>query len=170
MSRWFPAPLASALVFVVWLLLNNTVDAAHLLLAGLLAVALPLVTARLVPERPTIHDWGAAAKLALVVLYDIVKSNVEVARRILGPERAIRSRFVWVPLDLRDRHGILALAGMITMTPGTVSSELSPNRRHLLVHVLHIEGGEAGVADLIAGIKQRYERPLIRIFEGGGGR
>jgi len=170
MSRWFPAPMASSLVFIVWLLLNNTVDPAHLLLAAVLAVVLPIATARMVPDRPKILDWGAALRLAAVVLYDIVVANVEVARRILGPERAIQSRFVWVPLDLRNPHGILALAGMITMTPGTISSELSPNRRHLLVHALHVEGGEQGAADLIAGIKQRYEQPLIRIFDGEGER
>jgi multicomponent K+:H+ antiporter subunit E len=170
MSRLLPAPMASALVFLVWLLLNNTVDPAHLLLAAVLAVALPIATARLVPDRPRILDWGALLRLALVVFYDIVVANIEVARRILGPERAIRPRFVWVPLDLRDPHGILALAGMITMTPGTISSELSPDRRHLLVHALHVEGGEQGAADLVAGIKQRYEQPLIRIFDGGNTR
>jgi multicomponent K+:H+ antiporter subunit E len=168
MSRWLPAPLASALVFGVWLLLNNTVDPAHLLLAAVLAVALPLLTARLVPDRPKILDWGAALRLALVLLHDIVISNIEVARRILGPERAIKPRFVWVPLDLRSPHGILALAGMITMTPGTISAELSPDRRQLLVHALHVEGGEQGAAELVAGIKQRYEQPLIRIFDGAG--
>jgi multicomponent K+:H+ antiporter subunit E len=167
MSRLFPAPLASSLVFAVWLLLNNTIDPAHLVLAAVLAVALPHATARLVPDRPKVLDWGAALRLAAVVLYDIVVANIEVARRILGPERAIRPRFVWVPLDLTNPHGILALAGMITMTPGTISSELSPDRRHLLVHALHVDGGEDGAAQLVAGIKQRYEAPLIRIFDGG---
>ena len=166
MSRLFPSPLSSVLVFVVWLLLNGTLDPAHVLLAAVLAVAIPRFTAPLRPDRPRIRHWGVALRLAVVVLWDIVKSNVEVARRILGPEGRITPQFVWVPLALKSPHGVLTLAGMITMTPGTISAEVSPDHRHLLVHALHVDGGEAGAADLIAAIKQRYEAPLIRIFDG----
>lgn len=166
MTRLIPSPIASALVFLVWLLLNNTLDLAHVLLAGVLAVALPLITAPLRPDPPRIHRLDLAFRLALVVLRDIVVSNIEVARRILGPERAIQPRFVWVPLALKSPHGVLTLAGMITMTPGTISAELSPDGRHLLVHALHVDGGDVGAAALIATIKERYERPLIQIFDG----
>ena len=167
MSRYLPSPLSSVLVFCVWLLLNDTLDPAHVLLAAVLALVIPRVTAPLRPDPPRIGQWGVAARLAVVVLWDIVKSNIEVARRILGPEAAIEPRFVWVPLALKSPHGVLTLAGMITMTPGTISAELSPDHRHLLVHALHVEGGEAGAAELVAGIKQRYEQPLIQIFDGG---
>jgi multicomponent K+:H+ antiporter subunit E len=161
-----PAPLTSALIFAVWLLLNNTLHPAHLLLAVLLALAIPWATARLQPDDLRVHDWPAALRLLGVLLWDIVVSNIEVARRILGPENKLSPRFVWVPLAVRDPHGIFVLAGMITMTPGTVSAQLSPDHRHLLVHALHVEGGEAGDAALVQTIKQRYERPLMRIFEG----
>ena len=113
------------------------------------------------PERPRLKAWGTIVRLGLVVLRDILVSNVDVARRVLGPERAIRSRFVWVPLAIRDPHGIVALAGIITMTPGTLSSELSEDRRFLLVHALHCDDEAALVAD----IKARYEAPLVEIFE-----
>lgn len=166
MKRLFPTPMSSVLVFFVWLLLNNTLDPAHVLLAAFLAFAVPLVTSPMRPGRPRIRNWGVAMRLAAVVMWDIVKSNIEVARRILGPEQAIQPRFVWVPLELKNPHGVLTLAGMITMTPGTISSELSPDHSHLLVHVLHVEGGAAGEASVVDGIKERYERPLIRIFEG----
>jgi len=100
-------------------------------------------------------------KLGLVVLWDIVLSNIEVARRILGPEDAIKPAFVWVPLDLTDPHAIVSLAGIITMTPGTLSAELSPDRLHLLVHAFNVDDEAA----LIAQIKARYEAPLKEIFE-----
>ena len=95
------------------------------------------------------------------MLGDIVKSNIVVARQVLGPESRIRPAFVWVPLDIRDPHGIVALAGIITLTPGTLSSELSDDRRHLLVHAFNVDDEQA----LIAEIKQRYEAPLREIFE-----
>lgn len=156
-----PAPLLSLVLFVSWLLLNNTVDPAHLLLAAVLALAIPWFTEPLRPERPRPRRWGVAGKLALVVLWDIVLSNIEIARRILGPESAIRPRFVWVPLSIRDPHGIVTLAGIITMTPGTLSSDLSEDRRWLLVHAFNVDDEAA----LVATIKRRYEAPLREIFE-----
>lgn len=160
MRRLLPAPLLSATLFVVWLLLNNTLDPAHVALAALLAVVVPWFTEPLRPERPRIGKPLMIARLGLVVLWDIVLSNIEVARRILGPESAIKPAFVWVPLDLTDAHAILSLAGIITMTPGTLSAELSPDRRHLLVHAFNVDDEVA----LIAQIKARYEMPLKEIF------
>jgi len=160
-KRLLPAPLLSATLFVVWLLLNNTLDPAHLALAALLAIVVPQFTERLRPEQPRVRCPLVIARLALTVLWDIVLSNIEVARRILGPEAAITPRFVWVPLDLGDPHAILALAGIITMTPGTLSADLSPDRRHLLVHAFNVDDEAA----LVAQIKARYEAPLKEIFE-----
>lgn len=161
MKRWLPTPLMSALLFVVWLLLNNTLDPAHVVLAALLAVVVPRFTDRLRPERPRIRKPLAIARLGLVVLGDIVLSNIEVARRILGPEDAIRPAFVWLPLDITDPHAIVSLAGIITMTPGTLSAELSADRRFLLVHAFNVDDEAA----LVAQMKARYEAPLKEIFQ-----
>ncbi len=161
MRRWLPAPLLSATLFIVWLLLANTLDPAHLVLGALLAIVVPWFTEELRPERPRIRRPLLVARLGLTVLWDIVLSNVEVARRILGPESAIRPRFVWIPLALTDPHAILALAGIITMTPGTLSADLSPDGSHLLVHAFNVDDEAA----LIAQIKARYEAPLKEIFE-----
>lgn len=160
MKRWLPSPLLSLAVFVAWLLLVATVEPAHLLLAALLAVLLPLSVRRLREEHARMRRPGVAMKLALVVLWDIVLSNIEVARRILGRESRIHPGFVWIPLDIRNPHGIAALAGIITMTPGTLSAELSPDRRHLLVHCFHLEDAAATIAQ----IKARYETPLREVF------
>ena len=161
MKRLLPAPLLSATLFLVWLLLNNTVDPAHIVLAAVLAIVVPWFTEALRPERPRVRRPLAIVRLGWVVLWDIVLSNIEVARRILGPESAIKPRFVWVPLALTDPHAILSLAGIITMTPGTLSAELSPDRRHLLVHAFNVDDEAA----LIAQIKARYEAPLKEIYE-----
>jgi multicomponent K+:H+ antiporter subunit E len=160
MKSWLPAPLLSLAVALVWLLLVGTVAPAHLLLAAVLAVALPLVSQRLQPERANLRRPLLAAALALRVLGDIVVSNIEVARRILGRQSRIHPGFIWIPLDIRNPYGITTLAGIITMTPGTLSSELSPDRRHLLVHCFHLEDAAA----MIATIKRRYEAPLREIF------
>lgn len=160
MKSWLPSPLLSLSVFVVWLLLVATVEPAHLLLAAVLALVLPLAAQRLREERAGMRRPLLAARLALRVLWDIVLSNIEVARRILGRESRIHPGFVWVPLDIRNGHGIATLAGIITMTPGTLSAELSADQRHLLVHCFHLEDAAATIAQ----IKRDYETPLREIF------
>ena len=159
--RLLPSPPISLLLFVAWLMLNASLSAGHLLLAAVFAVAVPLVTERLRPEKARLRHLFVAARLAAVVLKDIVLSNVEVARRILGPESAIQPRFVWLPLRLRDPHALVALAGIITLTPGTLSAEISADRRHLLIHAFNVEDEAA----LIRDIQTRYEAPLRQIFE-----
>jgi len=158
---WLPAPLLSAVLFTVWLLLNNTLDPAHIVLAAALALVVPRFTERLRPDKPRLQRPATIVRLGFTVLWDIVVSNIEVARRILGPEAAINPRFVWVPLDIRDPNGILALAGIITMTPGTLTADLSEDRRFLLVHAFDVNDEAA----LIAQIKARYEKPLREIFD-----
>lgn len=159
-KRLLPSPFLSAGLFMTWLLLNESVSVGHLLIAALLACALPVLTRRLRAEPARLQAPRTIARLGAVVLKDIVLSNIELTRRVLGPEDAIQPRFVWVPLDIRSPHGIVALAGIITMTPGTLSAELSDDRRHLLVHAFNV----ADEAALVADIKTRYETPLREIF------
>lgn len=160
MKRLLPQPLLSASLLALWLLLNNSLTPAQLLLGALLAWLLPAITAPFWPQPVRLRRPLLAVRLLARVLVDIVVANLEVARRILGPESALTPRFVWVPLDIGQPWGIAALAGIITLTPGTVSAQLTADRRFLLVHALNETDPEA----LVATIKARYERPLMEIF------
>jgi multicomponent K+:H+ antiporter subunit E len=160
-KRPLPHPLLSLVLWLSWLALNNTVAPAHVVLGALLAWVLPLTGMHLADGTwPHLHRPGVALKLALRVLGDIVVSNVEVARRVLGPESSIRPGFVHVPLDLTDDWAITTLAGIITMTPGTLTADIAEDRSYLLVHAFHVDDAEA----IIASIKTRYEAPLKEIY------
>lgn len=161
MRRLLPHPLLSLVLWASWLALNNTLAPAHLMLGALLAWVLPLTGLRLTDGTwPRMHRPLVAVRLALRVLRDIVVSNVDVARRVLGPESAIHPGFLKVPLDLTDDWAITTLAGIITMTPGTLTADVAPDRSYLLVHAFHIEDAAAIIVD----IKTRYEAPLKEIY------
>lgn len=161
MSRLFPHPLLSAALLVVWLLLNNTVAAGHILLGALLAVAVPLAIEPFWRRERIFRRPQVLLRLVPIVLWDIVVANVTVARLVLGPLRRLEPRFIEVPLEVTHPFAISALASIVTMTPGTVSAVVSEDRRRLLVHGLHVPD-EAAV---IASIKVRYEAPLKELFE-----
>ncbi len=161
MRRLLPHPLLSLVLWLSWLALNNTIAPAHIVLGGLLAWVLPLAGLHLADGNwPHLRRPGLALRLVLRVLWDIVVSNVVVARRVLGPEAAIQPGFVRVPLDLTDDWAITALAGIITMTPGTLTADVAADRSYLLVHAFHVDDADA----IVALIKTRYEAPLKEIY------
>ena len=160
LRRVFPSPALSITVVAFWLLMSDSFDLGQLLLGMLLGVVIPLFAARLDREFARLGSLRPIPKLLAVVLWDILVSNLRVAAQVLGPEHKLKPGFIWVPLDIANIHGIAALTSFITLTPGTVSAALSEDRRHLLVHVLHLEDANA----LINEIKSRYEAPLMEIF------
>ena len=160
LRRLFPSPALSLTVVAFWMVMSSSFDLGQLLLGMLLGVVIPLFATRLDREFARIGRLRSVPRMLGVLLWDIVQANVTVALQVLGPERKIRPGFIWVPLDIDNIHGIAALTSIITLTPGTVSSALSDDRRHLLVHVLNLDDAD----DVIRQIKTRYEAPLMEIF------
>ncbi len=158
--RLVPMPMHSVLLFVVWLLLNNSLEPGHLLLAALFAIAIPLLTSGMQDPQPSITKPWLSVRYVFRVLGDIVVANFEVAKLVLGPVRTLNPAFVAVPIEIQYEFPITILASTVSLTPGTVSAEVSDDHCWLYVHVLHLEDKEA----LIASIKQRYETPLKEIF------
>lgn len=158
---WLPHPALSIYMWGLWLLLVNDVTAGHILLGAVLAWLIPFLTQRFWPEAMTMHKPLVATRFVLLVLWDIVIANAVLAVRILGPSSKLRPAFMVLPLDLQQDFAITLLASTISLTPGTVSADLSPDRRALLIHVLHVDDIDAS----ISAIKQRYEVPLKEIFE-----
>ena len=161
-QRWLPHPLLTALLTGFWLLLLNDFSMGGLVLGLILGTLIPLYTTNFWPTPPRIKSYPNAAAYFFLVMWDIVVANVQVAYWILfWKNEQLQSKFFTVPLDIRVPEGIATLAGTITMTPGTVSSDLSADGKALLVHGLHVPD-EAGT---IANIKSRYEARLLEIFE-----
>ncbi len=162
LRRLFPHPYLTLLLIVTWMLLVNGTKLGSLVMAIILGTVIPLLTAPYWPNRPRLRNLPAIIGYVLVVLYDIVKSNFIVARIVLFmPKADIQPAWVTVPLDLQTPEAITVLAGTITMTPGTLTADMSSCGRALLVHCLHAPD-PAAVRDEI---KARYEARLKRIFE-----
>jgi multicomponent K+:H+ antiporter subunit E len=160
--RWLPTPPLSLALFVVWLLLNQSLDAATLLLAAILAVAVPLLTRSLRPATARMRRPGVALRLGGAVAHDLVQSALSVAWLLLTRRSdRMAPRFVHVPLEVRDPNALAVLAMIICLTPGTAWGEISFDRTSLLIHVFDLDD----VPAFVAMVKSRYERPLMEIFE-----
>ena len=162
MRRWLPSLVLSAALWALWLLLNDSLEPAHLLLGLVLGLVVPLMAAPLKPRGPRLRKPLVLARLILRVGGDVVLSALQVAAVIVrAGGRPPRGAFVKVPLDLHDPHGLAALAIITAVVPGTVWSELAADHASLLIHVFDLEDEAA----FIAQYKGRYELPLKEIFE-----
>lgn len=158
--RLTPRPFMTLALMLSWLALNQTLALGHVLLGAVLGFVIAHFASPAFPggTRPRVR---VAIRLTGVVLLDIVVANLQVAVRILGPQDRLKPAFVWVPLDVHRPESITLLASIITLTPGTLSAELSNDRCHLLVHGLDVPDAD----ELVATIKQRYERPIQELLE-----
>lgn len=160
--KYLPHPILTLVLAVVWVLLINDLSLGGALFGLILGWLVPLFTSAYWPGVPRVRRPLKIAAYALLVLRDIVVANLQVAYLILFKRNAdLRSRFFAVPLDLRTPEAIAILAGTVTMTPGTVSCDLSSDGGSLLVHGLDVPDPAAAAAD----IKRRYESRLKEIFE-----
>lgn len=163
MRRWIPFPLMMVALVMMWLILTGSFSIAQLALGTIVALVASGTMVLLRPEGVRVRLTRAILQLVLIVLADIVRSNIAVARIIVS-RRAKSDRrwgFISVPLDLKNQSGLATLAVILTATPGTLWMEHDERRNVLLIHVLDLIDKQHWI-DLIKG---RYERLLMEIFE-----
>ena len=163
MKHLLPHPIVSLGLCVLWLLLNQSLSAAHLVFGVLLGIAVPWLSRRLLPlGYPRMRAPLTILRLLVMATVEIVRSCFNVSRIILsGNKRQVNAQFILIPLTIRDPYGLAMLSCLITMTPGTVWVEILPERYELSMHVFDLH--DAGW--WVDTIKNRYEAPLITIFE-----
>jgi multicomponent K+:H+ antiporter subunit E len=158
-NRLLPYPFVSSLVAISWLMLNHSLDPFDIVVAIILAIIIPKLVQPFILHTPQIQ-WSKAVVLILVVLKDIILSNLRVAKQVLGPVDKLHPKWYRVPLDTDDDYVNTLLAMIITTTPGTVTAGIDQERGDILVHALSCDDTEADILD----IKTRYEAPLLEIF------
>jgi multicomponent K+:H+ antiporter subunit E len=161
-SRIVPHPLLTVALIMAWLLLNRF-SVGHLVLGTAVALVAGKSMSALQPARPRVRRWDLIPMLVGIVLFDIVRSNIAVARLILtgGRHGRRRSGFIEIPLELRDPTALAILSVIVTATPGTAWMQYDARRAAVLLHVFDLVD-EAGWIDLVKG---RYEHLLLEIFQ-----
>ena len=161
-KRLLPHPMLSVILVVVWCLLANALSLGTVFLGVVLGILVPIVTAAYWPHRSATPKLFRLTAYVLMVMWDIAIANVKVALIVLFKRNAaMQSAWLVIPLELKTPEAITILAGTITLTPGTVSADMSDDGHSLLVHALD----SPDPAEEVRGIKDRYERRLKEIFE-----
>lgn len=108
-----------------------------------------------------LHKVAHAITLTAFFAWELLVANVRVALDVLSPRTTIRPAVLAIPLDITSDAEILLLSALINITPGSVTIDLSEDRRTLFVHVMHMTSPEVSRHE----IKTGFERRVKRLFE-----
>jgi multicomponent K+:H+ antiporter subunit E len=156
-----PHPILSTTIVLFWLLLNQSLAIAHILLGVLLALIGGWAVSFLEPETARVRRPSLFLRLLGRVFADVIASNIAVIRIVFSRAPASVPGFLAVPLELTNPYGLAILSCIITSTPGTAWIDYDRTSGTLLMHVLDLDDE----ARWIVAIKNRYESLLLEIFE-----
>jgi multicomponent Na+:H+ antiporter subunit E len=97
--------------------------------------------------------------LLIFLPFEIIKANIQVAIAVLSPANNVKPGIVAVPTELETEWGIMLLANSITLTPGTITLDVSKNKKVLYVHCLALENPES----FVQSIKDVFEKKILRL-------
>lgn len=160
MNRFLPYPLLWLALLGMWLGLNGSVAPGQVLLGAVIATVACWSVRQLEPPKPRLRRIGTILQLTAHVISDIVRSNIAVVKLIVTG-RAPQSRFVTIPLELREPNGLAILACIVTATPGSAWIEYDSILSQVTIHVLDT----ADEAAWNAALKRDYEQRLMEIFQ-----
>ena len=146
---------------LAWVAITGSTHAGNVLLGfGATYAVLWWVRPVLGPTR-YFEKLPAGLVLAAGFAWELVKSNFRVAYDVITPKANRRPGIVAVPLDAKAEFEIMLLANLVTLTPGTLSLDVSTDRSVLYVHAMFIDEDEEEVR---RSIKQRFERRVIALL------
>lgn len=156
-----PHPFLTLMLACVWTILQNEVSSGMVVFGILLGIIIPWGTSIWWPDTPKGFHLGKMITYSILVVWDIIIANIQVAWIVLSvPNSKLKPAWIVIPLKLHQPEAITILAGTITLTPGTVSADLSDGGHSLLVHVLHTDDPDAVTEKIMT----RYQRRLKEIF------
>lgn len=105
--------------------------------------------------------WPKLISFVLFFFYELVKANLQVAYEVSTPNYRMSPGIVMVPLDVQSNAGITLLANMISLTPGTLSLDVSNDKKVLFVHAMYVSDRE----EFVSSIKNGFEKRILEILK-----
>lgn len=153
--------------FLAWILLSFSTDRQHLLMGVIAAFIVASTMGDMFTQRA--HNWLNPRRYFWFVVYmfvfgwECIKSNLDVACRVLHPRLAINPGIVKVKTALRTETALTFLANFITLTPGTLSVDVDAEEGYLYIHWIDVKAQDVEGAS--RSIVSNFERILKEVFE-----
>jgi multicomponent Na+:H+ antiporter subunit E len=151
--------ILNLIIAVVWMLLNDEWNVANLIIGYLLGLGFIIALRRFLPQEFYLQQVWQILKLLTLFTKELVLSNIAVIGYILRPKMNFRPGIVALQTELTSDWEITLLACLITLTPGTLTLEVSPDQRTLYIHAMDIQDAEL----LAQQIKGTFEKAIMEV-------
>jgi len=148
------------LLTFVWVALTGSFTFANFASGFVLSFAILWVVHARKSEFRYLRTIGRIIAFFFSYLFEMIKSNINVASHVIKPISALKPGIVEVPLEAKTSLEITLLANLVMLTPGTLSMDVSTDRSVLYVHAMYIEDKQKFIDE----IKNSYEKPLLKIL------
>lgn len=152
--------LLNLLLALVWLTLTGNLEPANFVIGFVVGYIVLRITRRALPRTGYFHKFPLVMRFAAFFLWELVRANMKVAHDVLTRRHHMKPGVVAIPLDLETDAEIVLLANLVTLTPGTLSLDVSDDRRFLYMHAMYIDDVDA----FRASIKQGFERRVMELL------
>jgi len=148
------------LLSLAWMALTGQFTPVNLIIGFALGYLLLWIMQR--TGKPSVYFLKGRQVVHFVIFFalEVIKSNIRVAYDVLTPRHRMTPGIVAIPLDAKTDTEITLLANLITLTPGTLSLDVSTDRRVLYVHAMYIEDSDRFRRE----IKEGLERKLLEVL------
>ena len=151
--------LWNILLAVVWAAITGNFAPANQVLGFVLGFVVLFFTRRMIGSSDYGRRLLQALRLVLYFLWELFLSNLRVASDVLRPKLRLRPGVIAIPLDAHTDAEIVLLANLITVTPGSLSLDVSADRQTLYLHVMHFDDPEA----VRRKVKDGFERRILAV-------
>lgn len=151
--------VVNLVIALIWMLLQDTPSLNQFIFGYLLGAGVLYYIHRQAATPFYLRRVVAGIELVVIFLYEVAWSSLRVAYLLAHPKLPINPGLLALPLDARSDVQITMLAGMITMTPGTLSVEVSHDRSHLFIHALELDDPTETAQTL----KKKFERRILEV-------
>ena len=145
---------------VVWAALSGGFSLANLLVGFIVGYITLWVMEPLFPASRYCHKLLGLVKLALFFIWELLISSIKVAWSVITPLKYSKPGIISVPLDVKSDTEITVLGNLISLTPGSLTLDVSEDRQHLVVHAMFIEDPEDFRRDIKQGMEYRVREAL----------
>jgi len=144
----------------VWAMANGQISLLSLIIGFVLGYGVLWGAQPLMGPSRYFQRLPVAVRFGGFFLWQLLLSNLRVAYDVITPQLVMRPGIVAVPLDAKTDQEITLLANLITLTPGTLSLDVSEDRSVLYVHAMFVDNPDS-VRD---SIKNGFERRLLELI------
>ena len=149
------------LISMLWALLTGNVSIGNLTIGFILGYfALTLLHPATGAKASYFQKTMQFIRFALFFIKELIVSSYRVAKDVITPLPLVRPGIIGIPLDAETDLEITMLANLITLTPGTLSLDVSPDRKTLYIHAMYLVNAD----DLRKEIKEGMERRLLELL------